>query len=194
MTSRGPRHCFYYSSSTSSKSSSTSKTAGQWFVMENTSSRPRIFSPAAKLCFQMKISCLFREFKQGVDTVERELADLFDQFLVLQEESFLKLNENKFTSDDLPRIGDICHIKSLPRHHYFSLGVVFHIEASSDSIPRTFWLRVMRPRQPSHPFPLGQPTSFPEAFRRDSQDLILILRREELSTSLTNDFNDFMNG
>ena len=131
-----------------------------------------------------------KKLSNPVSSVKQEHSELFDQFLILQEESYLKINKHKFSSKDVPRKGDVCHIKSLPRHHYFSLGVIFHVEESSDGIPRTFWLRVMRPKEPGHPFPLQDQTSSAEAFRRDAQDLILVLRNEELSTSLIEGVDD----
>ena len=94
-----------------------------------------------------------RRWKDDVAQAEEHYGQLFEEFMVLKEEEYLQLHRTKFTSADVPCIGDLVHLRSMPNYLHFSLGIVYAIEESDDQEDRTFWVRVIKPKSPQHPSP-----------------------------------------
>ena len=128
-----------------------------------------------------------RRWKDDAEEVESQFYDLFQQYLLLKEEYYLRINKNKFNANSVPEIGDLVHVRSFPRCINFSLGIIVAVEHSDDGEQRTFWLKIVRPAVSSHPFPLHEKTQEPEIFHRDIRDLVLLMRKKELGIDLTKD-------
>ena len=131
-----------------------------------------------------------RRWKDDVEQAEEEFGQLFQEFLILKEEEYLQLHKTKFTSADIPRVGDLIHLRSMPHYLHFSLGIVFAVEQSDDGESRTYWVRVVKPKSSQHPSPHDQVTQEAEIYRRCVTDLCLLMRAEELGDDFTGNLFD----